>query len=497
MSQRDALAELLADCHDDPGLFHEVFLGRPALHPKQEQIARSVCRNRVTVVPAAHAVGKSWYAATAALHWLYTRPGAKVITTSASNNQLVSVLWAAIKGAHARAPVSLAGAISDGNAIPQRLQIAPEWYAIGFSAKKPESFAGFHGDNILVIVDESSGVEQGVWDAIESLGFTALLALGNPIRATGHFRRLWELATSGEPGYAGFHLTAFDSPHAHLTDEEVQAAGLPRGLTTRTWIDSVRRTYGEGSLYWLTRVLARFPDEDVEQLLTEAWVDRCVLVARQGPRPGMPTAPALALDVSKGTGRDRTAIIVGDYLGIREIIADNRIELLAAAALAVEVGRRHGVPHHQIVFDAGGWAGKDMLRYLNQYGINGAVPYYGNGKGGSLHKNLRSRAAWRLRQRLDPDRPLFTRPVPHQVGQEALHRRRVTPVRVEIQPPFHVPPSPHWGDLRQELLELRYRHDGPKIELEKKEDLVQRLGRSPDLGDTFLMLASLWPQDDY
>ena len=228
-ARRDRLAALLADCHDDPGLFHEAVLGRPPLHPKQEAIARSVVRNRVTVVPAAHAVGKTWYARTAALHWLYTRPNSKVVTTRPSNNQLVSVLWGGIKAAHAKSLVPLAGSPSQGHAIPQRLDLGPEWYAIGFSAGKPESFQGFHGDNILVIVDEGSGVEQPIYDAIESLGYTSLLVLGNPIRATGHFRTLYDQAVAGTPGYAAHRLTAFDSPYAQYTDAEVKAPRSAEG----------------------------------------------------------------------------------------------------------------------------------------------------------------------------------------------------------------------------------------------------------------------------
>lgn len=490
------LAELLADCYADPGLFHEAVLGRPAFHPPQERFARSVADNKVTVVPTAHAIGKTWSAATLAPWWLFTRPDSLVVTTSPSNNQLVGAMWGSIKAARAGARFRLAGEITSGRATPQVWSLGPKWYAIGFSAGKPESFQGQRpepGGELLVIVDEASGVEQPIWDAIESLGAARLVAFGNPIRATGHFRTLAKLAEAGTPGYALHRLTAFDSPHAHLTDDEVKALGLPSGLATRSWIERVRATYGEGSLYWRARVLALFPEVDADQLLPAGWVDRCANVARAAGHGGA-TLPCLAVDISKGTGRDRTVFIVGDLLGLRHIEASSTVDVASAALRAAELSRQYGVRHEHIVYDAGGWAGSDMKRYLEQYQIRSAVGFVGGSERCAEYANLKSRSAWRLRQRLDPDRPLrvpVVRDDPH--GPD---RRRPDPgARVTIQPPFHIPPGPLWPELREELLELRYRHDERKLALEDKALLAQRLGRSPDLADTLIMLASLWAYD--
>lgn len=492
----EALTELLVECYEDPGLFHEAVLGRPPLHDKQELIAESVVRNRITVVPAAHAVGKSWYAATAVLHWLYTRPGGKVITTSASNTQLVSVLWAAIKTAYSKSLIPLEGTISQGHAIPQRLELAPEWYAIGFSAKQPENFSGFHGDEILVVADESSGIEQPIWDAIEALGYTSLLALGNPIRASGHFRALYDQAVAGAPGYAGYRLTAFDSPHAHLTDEEIKERGLKPGLTSKTWIDRVKRLYGEASLYWRTRVLALFPEEDHDQLIPSEWLDRCYL-AKRDPHAfgGLRT---LSVDLSKGTGRDRTVLVVADDLGLLDLTADDSISLASAANLAQRKASQWGVPQDRMTYDAGGWAGSDMERYLDAVGIQAAMPYFGSASGGTRYKNRRARSAWRLRQRLDPDRErIRLDTLPEQDKWSLAQRRRMeaTGRQVTVQPAWSIPPAvvgPHWDSMRQELLELRYGHGGSKLELEPKELMAERLGRSPDLADTLIMNASVW-----
>jgi hypothetical protein len=489
----DTIHDILADCWDDLPLFHEAVLGRPPFHPKQEQIAKAVTRSKVVVVPAAHAVGKSWSAASIILGWLNTRPGAKVVTTSVSNTQLVTVLWSEVKAAHSRALIPLSGQPSEGHAIPQRLELEPDWYAIGWSAKKAESFSGIHGGNLLVVVDEASGVEDPIWDAIESLGYDCLLALGNPIHSEGRFKQLADLAKAGEPGCELIHLEAFDSPHAHLTKSEVKAQGLPVGLCTKDWIDQVKRLYGEGSLYWLTRVLARFPTEDHTALLPPPWVDGCRNVGRP---VGNPPPPWIIVDISKGTGKDRTVLLVADYHGVRDLKESNKVGVEEAAREVAQLAPAHGVPANRIVFDAGGWAGSDMRRYLDAHGLHGAIGYFGSGKGGERYANKRARSAWRLRQRLDPDRaervpkrPVDPAPIP------TLRNQRTLSDDVKKQPRFHIPSGPWWPELREELLGLRYGHED-KIALEKKEDFALRLGRSPDLADVFIMLASVWPGDD-
>ena len=51
----------------------------------------------------------------------------------------------------------------------------------------------------------------------------------------------------------------------------------------------------------------------------------------------------------------------------------------------------------------------------------------------------------------------------------------------------------YWAELREELIGLRYSYSGKKMALEKKDLYSLRLGRSPDLADTMLMLTSvLW-----
>lgn len=64
------------------------------------------------------------------------------------------------------------------------------WFATARTATKPENMRGFHEDYMLFIVDEASGVEDQIMEAILSTlsgEFNKLLMCGNPTRTSGVF----------------------------------------------------------------------------------------------------------------------------------------------------------------------------------------------------------------------------------------------------------------------------------------------------------------------
>lgn len=258
--------------------------------------------------------------------------------------------------------------------------------------------------------------------------------------------------------------------------------------------EGLRGTYSE--MFARQELGGEWIDESEDRLILDSWLDRCVLAKRQDGANG--GQRWLSMDVSKGSGRDRTVAFVGDALGLLACEVSNRIDLPGAANLVATMSRRWGIPHDRIVYDAGGWAGPELGQYLEAVGITSASPYFGSASGKARFTNQRSRCGWALRQRLTPDRPRLLDPPridPHSFLPEVSHVRTPAPPISDTQPPFVIPPSvigPHWGNMRDELAELRYHHEGAKIAMESKADLVDRLGHSPDLADTLLMAASMW-----
>jgi hypothetical protein len=193
------LRALLDACRDDPARFHEEVLGR-RLWSKQVEVCRAIARSPVTVVPAGRAVGKSFLLAGTVLWWLYTRPMSLVITTGPDHRQVVSVLWKEIRRA-LRPRVEPGGEsnsrlilghdhLTKGYNSPQRLALrhGTGWGALGFAAQYEEGFSGQHAGDLLVIVDEASGVTPQIWSAIHGLAAARLVVVGNPIRYDCHFR---------------------------------------------------------------------------------------------------------------------------------------------------------------------------------------------------------------------------------------------------------------------------------------------------------------------
>ena len=69
---------------------------------------------------------------------------------------------------------------------------AKDWGAFARTARQdaPESLQGFHGDHLLFVIDEASGVPEEVFEAAEgalSGPANRLLMLGNPTRNSGTF----------------------------------------------------------------------------------------------------------------------------------------------------------------------------------------------------------------------------------------------------------------------------------------------------------------------
>ena len=497
-SENVLLADLLEACRDDPDGFNAAVLGRPDYWWRQLEICDAVVRYKTVVVPTGNSVGKSYIAAGLALWWLYTRPDSLVVTTAPSQTLLGTVLFKELRKAVANSVIDLDAKITESpKASPQTLSASSvDHQILGIATRGVERFSGQHNAELLVIVDEASGIEDEIWEAIRSQNPAKLVLFGNPIRGDGEFHRVYKRAVA-EQAEASIpdHLrtVAIRIPSTDSPDIEVDRS--PRGLADRGFLHEAERTYGRDSLWWLTHIAAEFPSEDFDALLKPAWVDRCYSVSDRCDEIRAAyhktNMPRMGLDLGEGTGRDRTVAIVVDRFGILHCSSSNQAGIPEAAQWAADLARRYGVRQEHIVYDAGG-RGKDLPRYLDPLGITEAVPYHGSGKGGPRAKNKRSAVAWRLRQRLDPERPehaLYV-PPPPDWNPSPFDPEWKQPPRT-IQPPFGLPKDKSWwGSLAEELKALRYEMDGVKVSLELKEDMSKRLGRSPDLVDALFMAYS-------
>jgi phage terminase large subunit len=173
----------------------------------QATIIQDVFKYPVVAVKSCNAAGKSDLASDVALTFLVTIPGSIVITTAPTWRQVKDVLWRYIRDKYAKAPIKL----SSKQCKQVGLDLAEDWYAVGLSTKDSEKFFGYHADNILVIIDEASGVEEEIYvgvDAVTPNINAHVLAIGNPTNPEGRFYKMFQ-----DPLVKKHTISVFDTPN--------------------------------------------------------------------------------------------------------------------------------------------------------------------------------------------------------------------------------------------------------------------------------------------
>jgi hypothetical protein len=288
----------------------------------------------------------------------------------------------------------------------------------------------------------------------------------------------------------------------------------PRG---KNWLHKVFADGGPG--YHVTRASSRtnafLPPEFIRSLV-DAYDDQFALQEIEGEflndafgqlipdwqidclpslvRPNKPGGPRwLACDLGEGSGRDSTVILAGDAFGVLHGEESPWVGPAQAAGRLRALAGQWDVRQDRIVYDAGGGRGLDITPYLEQHGISEAIGYKGGGSGGEKFLNRRSKMGWRLRQRLDPERPRPLPPLRHDEDRKpSAFDPAPDPATHAAQPPFCLPADkPWWPLLQEELKALRYFHKGKQIALESKDELCKRIRRSPNVCDALMMAQML------
>jgi phage terminase large subunit len=186
------------------------------LWQKQREIVDDIFKYRQVAVKTSNAVGKSHVAASIGHAFLDLHPASLVVTTAPTFRQVRDVLWRYFATTHKSARYTLGGHLTQTG-----LEYDTDWYAIGFSTKYPENFAGYHADHILVIADEAGGIEEQIFKGIKAITPNVnahILYIGNPTNPIGTFKDLFD-----NPRVKTHTISAFDTPnflHAGITNLE-------------------------------------------------------------------------------------------------------------------------------------------------------------------------------------------------------------------------------------------------------------------------------------
>ena len=285
---------------DDPeGFMRDVLRCEP--WEKQIEMAEMVRDHRRVVTISGQSMGKDWLCARLALWWIYARRGF-VILTGPTERQVKHILMREVRRAFRRAPEL------PGELYSLELRVDEECGLIAMTSDKADKLVGFHHPRLLIAMTEAQGIEDLSWEAAEACCTSPgnrLWAYGNPTRL-GRFER-----AAKSDRWKSLVISAFEHPNVVTGREEI-----PGGVS-REWIDGMRAEYGGGSSVYRSRVLALFPEESVEGLISRAWLRAAFarhVAAERGDGPRRDDAhlvppPIMALDVAR-YGPDKSALAV-------------------------------------------------------------------------------------------------------------------------------------------------------------------------------------------
>ena len=395
---------------------------------KQREILNAVANNRKVAVRSCNGAGKTFTAAITTLWWLISYDNAIVITTAPSERQVKELLWREIRRLYMPHRETIGGKLTR-----TRLDFSPTRYAYGFSTNTEDRFQGFHSGNILVIVDEASGVDEFIYYAIDGILTTQnakLLMIGNPHGLAGTF---YDAFHKNRKQFHTVHISAFDTPaftEAGITPENIADmeypdpvddpdvipaentvipadAGtqgninptpathkIPLGLSTPLWALSTFNEFGPQSSVYQTRVLGQFPEEANDTLIPLRDVEAAV----KRPHVVQPDdKPIMGVDIAR-FGDDKTVIIVREGMRVTHIEELRKSDLVNTTGRVLTVAKDFNVKNI-IVDEVGIGAGVlDTLKVDKKYtttGLNGGA----RADNAEKYANLRAQVFDGLRQR--------------------------------------------------------------------------------------------------
>lgn len=477
------------------------------LDPEQQAILSSVQHNRRTSVASGTARGKDFVAACAAVSFLYLTPrwkrnkkgdvelveNTKVALTAPTDRQVKNIMLPEISRLFNRAKAR-------GVQLPGRLTAYDirtendEWFLTGFKADEHnhEAWSGFHAVHTMFVITEATGIGDDTFGAIEGnlQGDSRILLVFNPNTPVGYAAR----SQKGDR-WEKFRLNSLTAPNikerrtviAGQVDYEWVKDKLENWCTKispeerQSELDDFEF---EGQWYrpddlFRKKVLGKFPKVADDVLIPEQWLVEAHERWKQahGREPLSQDTRFLGVDVA-GMGRDNTVFCErkGSWVApFRVHNSGGSADHMAAVGHIVTDRNRE--PYMYVSIDTIGEGAAVYSRACEvtdpRFLISCKYSAAATGKndkpltdltGQYQFLNMRAYLFWCIRDWLNPKN-----------NTGAM-----------------LPPDEQF-DVEATEIRWFFRSDG-RIQIEPKEDIKSRLGRSPDrfdaLANTFYPLMN-------
>lgn len=205
-------------------------------------------------VRSGHGVGKSSVASWVIIWFFLTRYPCKIVVTAPTSSQLFDALFAEVRSWLKKLPEGLQSLLEVTSdrvvliAAPQDAFISCRTSRA--DASGVEAMQGVHSENVLLVIDEASGIPEPVFEAAAgsmSGENATTLMLSNPVRSSGTF---YDSHHRLKNEWHSVHVSCLDSPR--VSKEFIREMGV---------------RYGEDSAAYAVRVLGEFAKSDEDTVI--------------------------------------------------------------------------------------------------------------------------------------------------------------------------------------------------------------------------------------
>ena len=259
------IKEKLKEWRNSPLLFVNDCIDVRPTDQQAQALARFPKTKRMTI-RSGHGTGKDACASWIILWFMTTRAYPKVVCTAPTARQLADILWSELSKWLRRSILADEFILQKDKMFHK--DSPKEWWcrAVSPSVKaskeeQAETLAGFHGDHLLIIADEASGIPDPVYIPLEG----AMTQEDNRVLLIGNMTK--------NQGY--FYESHF---HAELSKRWTKLHWDSRDSTNveSGYVDYMQHKYGLDSNVFRIRVVGDPPLEDETTLIPLAWALQCI-----------------------------------------------------------------------------------------------------------------------------------------------------------------------------------------------------------------------------
>ena len=286
-------------------------------------------------ISSGHGIGKSSACAMLMEWFLFCFKDAQVAATAPSSDQLYDVLWKEASKWLDLMPEVVKNHFYWSTTHIRMVAKPNTWFARAKTGKKesPEALAGMHGENVLLLCDEASGIPDEIFNTAEGSltdKNTLVILISNPTRLIGYF---YDTHHRDNKRWQCLQFSSLDSPL----------------VAAKEYGDQMAAKHGIDSDEYGIRVLGKFPNED--SVDNEGYVP---LFSRddviQCADTGKFISPKMGLDPS-GEGINKTLWVIRDAFRAK-VVGEESISTAKGIALkTLTLMDYYGIKESEVIVD--------------------------------------------------------------------------------------------------------------------------------------------------